>query len=147
MAPTELSDLLDRPLVAALATERPDGTLQCNPMWFSFDGTAIKMSHTSTRQKVRNWDANASVSLCITDPANTYRYVEVRGFVTGLESDFDAQFHRELRVRYGMDATNVPDAAERVVVTVRITYIGGREMADQTKALDKSGDLPQPRQE
>ncbi|MDG2428266.1 MAG: PPOX class F420-dependent oxidoreductase [Acidimicrobiales bacterium] len=133
MVPAELSDLLDRPLVAALATERPDGTLQCNPMWFRFDGTEIKMSHTSTRQKIRNWDANTAVSLCITDPANTFRYVEVRGFVTGLASDLDAQFHRELRVRYGMDATNVPDAAERVVVTIRITYIGGREMADQTK--------------
>lgn len=147
VVPVELSDLLDRPLVASLATERPDGTLQCNPMWFSFDGTAIKMSHTSTRQKIRNWAANASVSLCITDPENTFRYVEVRGLVTSLESDLDARFHRELRTRYGMDATNVPDAADRVVVTVRITYIGGREMADQTKALDTGDDLHQPCQE
>ena len=143
MAPVELSDLLERPLVASLATERPDGTLQCNPMWFRLDGATIKMSHTSTRQKIHNWEANPSVSLCITDPENTFRYVEVRGHVTTLEDDLGARFHRDLRVRYGMDPTNVPDAAERVVVSVRITYIGGREMADPTKASDTSDGLRQ----
>jgi len=141
-APLELRDLLERPLVASLATERPDGTMQCNPMWFVFDGIEVKMSHTSTRQKMRNWDVHPSVSLCIADPENTFRYVEVRGVVTGLEPDIGAQFHRDLRIRYGMDPTNVPDEAERVVVTVSVSYIGGREMADPTKAPETNGGHP-----
>jgi PPOX class probable F420-dependent enzyme len=130
--PLELADLLDRALVASLATQRPDGTLQCNPMWFAFDGAALRLSHTSTRQKIRNWSVNPSVSMCITDPENTFRYVEVRGLVVSVERDPGAEFHRELRVRYGMDPTEVGDAADRVVVTVRPTFIGGREMADPT---------------
>jgi PPOX class probable F420-dependent enzyme len=139
--PDELADLLGRPLVAAIATQRPDGTLQCNPMWFSFDGTALRMSHTSTRQKIRNWAANPSVSICITDPENTFRYVELRGLVVSVEPDPGAEFHRELRVRYGMDATEVGDAVDRVVVAVHPTYIGGREMADPT--VPKPTDSPQ----
>lgn len=31
-------DLLTRPLFGHLATTRPDGTPQVNPMWFSWDG-------------------------------------------------------------------------------------------------------------
>jgi PPOX class probable F420-dependent enzyme len=131
-APPELADLLDRALVGSLATQRPDGTLQCNPMWFAFDGSALRLSHTSTRQKIRNWTANPSVSMCITDPDNTFRYVEVRGRVVSVEPDPGAAFHRALRVQYGMDPTEVRDAADRVVVTLHPTYIGGREMADPT---------------
>ena len=36
--PADLLDLLDRPLYGALATIRPDGTAQVNPMWFEYDG-------------------------------------------------------------------------------------------------------------
>lgn len=134
--PAELADLLNRPLVAALATQRPDGSLQCNPMWFAFDGETLRMSHTSTRQKIRNIEANPQVSLCIADPDNTFRYVELRGLVTAVDPDADAEFHRELRLRYGMDHAFVADAAERVIITVVPTYIGGREMADPTTVTE-----------
>lgn len=132
--PSELVDLLERPLIAYLATLRPDGSLQCNPMWYSFDGERLRLSHTSTRQKFRNLESNPSMSLCIADPENTFRYVEVRGHVSDVEVDHDAQFHRDLRVRYGIDPDPVPDAGDRVVVTVTPTFIGGRDMDDPTAA-------------
>lgn len=56
--PTQLADLLERPLVAFLATTRPDGGVQNNPMWFAFDGTYIELSHTSDRKKFRNLSEN-----------------------------------------------------------------------------------------
>jgi predicted pyridoxine 5'-phosphate oxidase superfamily flavin-nucleotide-binding protein len=40
--PRELRDLLERPLIADLATVREDGTPQVNPMWFSWDGELIR---------------------------------------------------------------------------------------------------------
>ncbi len=131
-APPELVDLLERPLIGYLATQRPDGSLQNNPMWYSFDGERLQLSHTRARQKFRNLEFNPSMSLSIADPDNTFRYVEVRGRVTGVEVDQDAQFHRDLRVRYGMDPDPVPDAADRVVITVTPTFIGGRDMDDPT---------------
>ncbi|HEX5923363.1 MAG TPA: PPOX class F420-dependent oxidoreductase [Baekduia sp.] len=130
--PPELADLLERPLVAFLATTRPDGGLQCNPMWFSYDGSVIEMSHTSDRKKFRNLAQDPRLSLCIADPENLYRYIEVRGRLESTRPDGEAAFHRGLRVRYGMDPTHVPDADVRVVLAIRPTWIGGRHLADQS---------------
>ena len=54
MIPDEYADLLDRPLFGHLATIRPDGTPQVNPMWFSWDGTHLRFTNTTHRQKHRN---------------------------------------------------------------------------------------------
>lgn len=132
--PPELADLLARPLVAFLATTRPDGGVQCNPMWFAFDGSVLELSHTSDRRKFRNLAVNPQLSMCIADPDNLYRYIEVRGVLERTRPDEGAAFHRALRTRYGMDATHVPDADVRVVMTVRPTSISGRHLADQTAA-------------
>jgi len=131
--PEPLADLLERPLIGFLATQRTDGTLQCNPMWYAYDGRNLLMSHTTGRQKWRNMTENPSVSLAIADPDNTFRYLEIRGQVSGSEPDVGASFHRSLRVRYGMDPDPVPDADERVVVSVTPTFIGGRDMDDPTQ--------------
>lgn len=130
--PTQLADLLERPLVAFLATTRPDGGVQNNPMWFAFDGTYIELSHTSDRKKFRNLSENPRLSLCIADPENFYRYLEVRGELEETRPDGGAEFHRALRRRYGMDPTHVPDEDVRVVMRIRPTLFSGRDLADQT---------------
>jgi len=40
--PASHRDLLERPLYGHLATIRPDGGVQVNPMWFAFDGQQIR---------------------------------------------------------------------------------------------------------
>ncbi len=130
--PAELADLLERPLVAVLATCRPDGGVQNNPMWFGFDGTHIELSHTSDRRKFRNLEADPRLSLCIVDPENTFRYLEVRGELLDSRPDPGAEFHRALRRRYGMADADVPDEAVRVVMRIGPTLFTGRELADQT---------------
>src|SRR5690349_14245482 len=52
--PDGYEDLLTRPLFGHLATTRPDGTVQVNPMWFEWDGTHLRFTHTTKRQKYRN---------------------------------------------------------------------------------------------
>ena len=76
--PDGFEDLLDRPLFGHLATTRPDGTAQVNPMWFDWDGSRLRFTHTTKRQKYRNVTANPAVAMSIHDPDNPYRYLEVR---------------------------------------------------------------------
>jgi PPOX class probable F420-dependent enzyme len=125
--PDGLRDLLERPLIADLATVREDGTPQVNPMWFAWDGEFIRFTHTNYRRKFRNIKANPAVAISIIDSDNPYRYLEVRGVVERVDPDPTGAFFVELAKRYdapgGTDAP--PDARDRVVLVVRPTATSG----------------------
>ncbi|MEN3307751.1 MAG: hypothetical protein V7603_3953 [Micromonosporaceae bacterium] len=117
--PASHVDLLERPVVAHLATVRPDGSPQSNVMWFDWDGGRIRMTHTKSRQKYRNLHREPRVALSVADPADPYRFLEVRGVVESIEDDDEqASFYRSLQKRYGQEY-EIHDAPERVVVTIR----------------------------
>ena len=117
--PASHVDLLDKPMFAHLATVRPDGSPQTQVMWFVWDGERIRMTHTKTRQKYRNFQREPRVALSIADPANPYRFLEVRGVVERIDDD-DAQasFYQGLQERYGKSYP-IPDAAVRVILNIR----------------------------
>jgi PPOX class probable F420-dependent enzyme len=128
--PTSHRDLLERPLIAHVATVRTDGGPQVNPMWFAWDGERIRLTHTRTRQKFRNLQAEPRVALSIADPAESQRYLELRGVVESTDDDGGGSFYRQLRVRYGVDPdAPMPDAAVRVVVVIRPTVLLARSPA------------------
>jgi PPOX class probable F420-dependent enzyme len=138
--PDSHRDLLERPLIANVATVRTDGGPQVNPMWFGWDGARIRLTHTSTRQKFRNLQAEPRVALSITDPAESQRYLEVRGVVEATEDDAGGSFYRQLRARYGVDPdAPMPDAAVRVVVVIRPTALLARSpaSADGPPAIER----------
>jgi PPOX class probable F420-dependent enzyme len=113
-------DLLTRPLIAHLGTIRPDGSPQVNPMCFSWDGTHLRFTHTSARQKYRNVQADPRVSVAIDDPDRPPRFVELRGRVERIEPDPAATFFAELADHYSLKFQSPPaDAADRVVLFVR----------------------------
>ena len=116
--PASHVDLLERPLFAHLATVRPDGDPQSSVMWFAWDGSRIRLTHTRTRQKFANLAREPRVALSIADPDDQYRFLELRGTVEKIEDDLGAEFYRSLQRRYGMDY-EVTDADVRVVITIR----------------------------
>ena len=118
--PDGYEDLLVRPLFGHLATVRPDGAPAVTPMWFAWDGELLRFTHTTRRAKLRNIDHTPQVALSILDPAQPYRYLQVRGSVERIEPDPTGAFFLELAGRYGMEHPSVPpDAADRVVLVVR----------------------------
>ena len=121
--PAQNLHLLAQPIVAHLATRRSNGALQSNPVWFEWDGTHLKISQTTTRQKMRNMTADRHVALSITDPNNPYRYIEVRGVVDKVEDDPHRAFIDHLSERY-MGQRPYPHhqpGDERVIVFIRPT--------------------------
>jgi PPOX class probable F420-dependent enzyme len=116
--PDDYADLLERPLFAHLATVRPDGSPQSSVMWFAWDGSRLRFTHTKNRQKFANLAHEPRVALSIADPDDGYRFLEVRGRVETIEDDDDkASFYRSLQERYG-NVYDVHDADVRVIVTV-----------------------------
>ena len=63
IVPEAMTDLLERPTIAHLATIRPDGKPQVNPMWFVWDGSVIRFTHTDERQKFKNLALNPAVAI------------------------------------------------------------------------------------
>jgi PPOX class probable F420-dependent enzyme len=130
-------DLLQRPLFAHLATVRPDGSPQSNVMWYVWDGGRIRMTHTKTRQKFRNFAAQPRVALSIADPDDQYRFLEIRGVVEKIEDDdAEASFYQSLQHRYGMSYP-IPDAPVRVIVTIRpvsFVTVGDGSVLDRVSA-------------
>ena len=123
--------LLEQPLSAHVATVGADGAPQSSPMWFGWDGERIRLTHTRTRQKFRNLQANPRVALSIADPADPQRYLELRGEVESVDDDSGGNYYRQLRRRYGVDPdAPMPDAAVRVVLVVRPVAVLARSPAD-----------------
>jgi PPOX class probable F420-dependent enzyme len=70
-----------------LATIMPDGSPQVTPIWFNTDGEYILINSAKGRIKDRNMRARPNVTLCIQDPSNPYRYLQIRGTVLEITTD------------------------------------------------------------
>lgn len=81
--PPSYADLLtpEAKTFAWLATLQPDGTPQVTPVWFDVADGKIRINTAKGRVKFRNMVKNGNVAIGIGDPANPYRYVQVRGRV------------------------------------------------------------------
>ena len=99
--PSDLVDLLERPLIAYLSTLGQSGAPSVLPINYVWDGTNVWISTRTTRQKYRNMARDARVALVIQDPDDQVRYLELRGRVTRIHADPTAERSSRIRVRYG----------------------------------------------
>jgi len=93
--PAKFRDLLEKNAFAHLATLMPDGSPQVTPVWVDLHGGYVRVNSAKGRGKDKNMRADPRVALSIQDPANPYRYLEIRGKVveittTGAEAHIDA---------------------------------------------------------
>jgi PPOX class probable F420-dependent enzyme len=119
--PENYKDLLDTNALAHVATIGPNGEPQNNPVWFGWDGTHLRFSQTKGRQKYRNMQREPRVALSIVDPANPYRYLEIRGVVERIDDDSSLDFINSMAKKYiGQDRYPWHQPGdERVVIVVR----------------------------
>src|ERR1043165_6814557 len=80
-----LRELLDRRAFLVISTVNPDGGPQSSVIWGKHDAGDLVFSTIRGRRKTRNMERDPRVSVCVYDPADPYRYVEVRGTVSLVE--------------------------------------------------------------
>jgi PPOX class probable F420-dependent enzyme len=90
-------DLLrdDKKAFVFLATLMPAGNPQVTPVWFNSDGKYIFINTAVGRVKERNMRSRPHVALCIIDPTNSYRYLQIQGkaedyYFKGADEHIDA---------------------------------------------------------
>jgi len=79
--PDKYVDLFEKQAFGNLGTLMPDGSPQVTPVWVDYDGTYVRVNSAKGRVKDKNMRRDARVSIALQDPANPYRYLEVRGKV------------------------------------------------------------------
>jgi PPOX class probable F420-dependent enzyme len=87
--PDEFKDLLDRPILVALATVQPDGQPQVTPVWADQADGYVRFNTAAGRQKWKNLTERPQVTVMVVDPDNGQRYIEIRGPVAKVEDDTD----------------------------------------------------------
>ena len=75
------ADLLEKPAFGNLGTLMKDGSPQVTPVWLDYDGKFVRINSAKGRVKDKNMRRDPHVSIAIQDPANAYRYLEIRGKV------------------------------------------------------------------
>lgn len=82
LRPEQLGDLLDRPIVAALATFRPDGEVLLSPVWQEWRDGAFTVASSWGDVKVRHIRRDPRASIVVFESEIPYRGIEVRGRAT-----------------------------------------------------------------
>jgi PPOX class probable F420-dependent enzyme len=80
--PALAKELLDKRSFAVVSTINPDGAPQASVVWATYEGDELLFSTIRGRRKTRNMERDPRASLCMYDPDDPYRYVEVRGRVS-----------------------------------------------------------------
>jgi PPOX class probable F420-dependent enzyme len=126
--PDSHRDLLDAQF-ATLATLANDGLPQLTQVWFLHDDGRVKTSLNTARAKTRNLRERPECSMLIVDPANPYRYLEIRGRAE-LQADDGYAFADKLGAKYGADlrAHDAPGET-RVIVTIRPQKVHAVDMS------------------
>jgi PPOX class probable F420-dependent enzyme len=109
---------MDGPLTAILTTIGADGLPQSSAVWYRWEEGRLLVSTKRWAAKFRNVEARPPVGFIVVDPANEFRYVEIRGTAT-TEDDPGCAVRDRIRAKHGI-AADAPDpaAADRVVIAV-----------------------------
>jgi PPOX class probable F420-dependent enzyme len=93
--------LLDRPLIAQLATVMPDGSPHLTAIWHHRDEDVIRMVCDATALKARNIRRDPRVAVTVVDADNPYRHIQIRGTAELVEDSLKARDElRALANRY-----------------------------------------------
>jgi PPOX class probable F420-dependent enzyme len=96
----DLGDLLERPIIAVLATRRPDDTTMLSPVWFEWDGDAVVIWTTGADEgKNRHLAADPRATIVIAESDLPYRGLEVTGRAEQTSQGFEAAVRR-ISTRY-----------------------------------------------
>jgi PPOX class probable F420-dependent enzyme len=80
-------ELIERPVVAFLATVDSRGRPQLTPLWIDHDGNDILVNTAEGRAKALNMRRNPNVSISMYPPEDPYKVLAIRGTVTEVTTE------------------------------------------------------------
>ena len=117
----DLKTLLKQRAICFIATTMPDGSPQLTETWADTDGTHVLINTVEGFVKVRNVTRDPRVAVAIADPANPFRYLQVRGRVVEQTTEGGAEHLEVLAQGYlGRSYPGFGDGERQVRVILKI---------------------------
>lgn len=116
--PSSHLDLFEKKALANLAVNLANGRIQVNPVWCSYEDGHVLINSAQGRVKDKAMRANSAVTLCIGDPDNPFRFLEVRGRVVEITTD-GADAHIDALAKKYLGVDQYPNRTEG---EVRVKY-------------------------
>jgi len=116
--------LINRPVIANVATVDQEGKPQLTPVWIDIDGDDLVFNTAKGRAKQSNLDRNPSVAVSVVDPDDPYNVVIVRGTVEATEDGADA--HIDALAKKYLDVDTYPmrrPGEVRIIYRVRADHV------------------------
>lgn len=98
--PASHHDLLERRVFVSMTTLLPDGRPHSSVVWIDYEGDYLRINTTKGRQKYRDLQRDPRITLLWIDPANPYRWMEVRGTVVEITEEGGADHIHALSQKY-----------------------------------------------
>ena len=130
--PANIVDLLRQPSTCYIATLMPDGGPQLTQVWVDTDGEHVIINTVQGFAKLRNIAKDPRVAVAVADPADSRRFVQIRGHVIDTTTEGGAEHIEALSQKYlgqsypwfgGRDQV-------RVIVTIEADAIGRLPFTD-----------------
>jgi PPOX class probable F420-dependent enzyme len=99
LAPSDLGDLLEQPLVAVLATYRRDGTVLLSPVWHEWRDNGFNVVTGLRNVKAAHLRRDPRASIVVCDDGPPYRGLELRASAR-LSTPEDRSIVRRIATRY-----------------------------------------------
>jgi PPOX class probable F420-dependent enzyme len=134
LGPQDLGDLLEQPLVAVLATRRPDDTILLSPVWFEwFDGGFNVWAVSKDDGKVRHIGRDPRVSIVVANSEWPYKGLEVRGEASVSEGGFYDVLRRTAERYLGHESAErmVGSYAPDVVIRIEPGHLRAWDYTDE----------------
>jgi PPOX class probable F420-dependent enzyme len=98
--PSDVVDLLRQPSTCYIATVMPDGGPQLTQVWVDTDGEHVIINTVQGFAKLRNIANDPRVAVAVSDPADSRRYVQIRGHVINSTTEGGAEHIEMLSQKY-----------------------------------------------
>lgn len=110
--------LVNRPVLANIATVDAEGRPQLTPVWIDLDGDDLVFNTAKGRAKAANLTKNPQVAVSVVDPDDPFNVVVVRGTVEPTEEGADAHIDSLAKKYMGLDTYPMRRPGE-----IRIKYV------------------------
>jgi len=115
------------PILIVIATQRDDGSVQLNPVWFEMEDGFIWLNSNTKRTWPKNLQRDREVTMLLVDPKTPDRYAQIRGRLISLVPDPKHEFIDRLSRRYtGKEFRDLEPGEHRITLKVQPLSVTGQ---------------------